>query len=137
MLHKVGGNQRQHQHEEHLIHNHPEGSPETDIHVVVDEREYYGYGKHRDDVREEDVAGHRLQVTTQLARHDGCSTGAGADDARQDALHQDQVLALHVKAEDKCHQQCDQCHLEHRYPQVPHRRPHLMEVHPEERREQD
>ena len=104
MLHQVGCNQRQNQHEEHLIHNHPEGSPETDIHVVVDEREDHRHGKHRNDVGQEHITGHRLQVAAQFACHDGRSTGAGADDARQDALHQDQVLALHVKAEDKCHQ---------------------------------
>ena len=137
MLHKIGADERQHQHEEHLVHNHPEGGPEADVHALVDEREHHGNGHHGDEVGEEHIAGHRLQVATQLARHNGRRAGTWADDARQDALHQNQVLTLHVEAQNQRYQQRHQRHLEHRHPQVPHSRPHLVEIHAQERREQD
>ena len=137
MFHEIGADERQHQHEENLVHDHPEGGPETDVHALVDEREHHGNGDHGDEVGEEDIAGHRLKVAAQLARHHRRGTGTGADDAREDALHQDEVLALHVKAQNECHQQRHQHHLEHRHPQVPHGRAHLVEIHAQKRREQN
>lgn len=137
VLNKVGRYQRQHQHQEHLVHDHPEGGPEVDIHTLVDEREHNRNGNHGHQIAQKHIGRHRLQIAPQLPRHHRCRTGSRTNHARQDALHQDQVLALHVKAQDQCHQQRHQHHLEHRHPQVPHRRAHLVEVHTQKRREQD
>ncbi len=137
MFHEIGTDKRQHQHQEHLVHDHPKRSPEADVHTFVDEREHHGNSNHCHQVAQEHITRHRLQIASQLTRHNGSSTGTGADDARQDALHQNQVLAFHLKAQNQRHQQHHQQHLEHRHPQVPHRGAHLVEIHAQKRREQD
>ena len=137
VLDQIGTNERQHKHEKHLVHNHAKGDPETDVHPLVDEREHDGHRHHSHEVGQEHIGGHRLEVAAQLARHHGRCAGSRADDARQDALHENEVLALHVKADDKRCDEHDEQQLEHRDPQVPHRGPHLVEIHAQECREQD
>ena len=104
MLDQIGSNQWQYQHEEHLVHDHPEGGPETDINIVVDEREYHGNSKYRNDIGQEDIAGHCLQVATQFARNYWRSAGTRTDDTRQDTLHQNQVFTLHLETQNQRHQ---------------------------------
>ena len=64
--------QRQYEHEAHLIHYDEEGSPECEVGFLLYQREECGYECRRDEAGEERIGGHGVEVAAYLHGYDSC-----------------------------------------------------------------
>ena len=128
MLHDIGQHHGHEEHEAHLVEDDEERRPESHVDGGVDEWEAHRYEEGGEEIGEERIGGHLLQVSAQFGRHHGSGRRARTNDTGEQRLEQDEVVALDVEDEHGAHHHHDEGHLEHTHPEMPPHGPELVEV---------
>lgn len=116
MLDEVGQKHGKHQNEAYLVENEEKGRKERHVYVGVDKREDDRHKCRGDEIGDERVGGHRLEVAAQLDRHYGSCSRSWSDDATKHGLHEYEPKSLGVKGQDEADNNGDEKHLRQSYP---------------------
>lgn len=107
------------------------------VYRIVDDGEADRNHDGRDDIGEEGVSGHLLQIATELLSNYCCGCSTWSDDTRKNSFHEDETVSLQVKAKDEAYDDEYENHLEYTYPEMPVYRLQLMEIHFAKRHEKN
>ena len=118
----------QDQHHTDLIQNHPERWPKTQMYAFVDEGKADGHQCRRDEISDEGVSGHLLEIAPQFGGHHGCRSRCRSDDAGEDGLQKDEIVAYDIESDDGADDGKDEQHLKGRHPPMPRHRQEAMEI---------
>ena len=96
--------------------------------LTINQREADRHERRRDKIREKRVGGHLLKVSAELHCYHRSGRSARTDDADEQSLEQDKVIAPHIECENKSHSNCNEQYLEQSHTPMPAHRAQLMEV---------
>lgn len=83
--------------------------------LTINQREADRHERCRDKIREKRVRGHLLKVSAELHCHHRSGRSARTDDADEQSLEQDKVIAPHIECENKPHRDCTEAMIIYRF----------------------